>query len=130
MTTPKYHLIRVDDQDGVPVVTVLCSELRTDTLTGQLEQEIDDFITGSGAKRLVLDMTGVHFLASTGLRALIVLRNRLRERGGRFTMYGVHPYVEEVFQTTRVFSRPFDVLPDVETATAALKADAAPEKAP
>lgn len=122
MNAPQYQLVRVNNEDSVPIVTVLTPELRSDTVIAKLEQELEDFLQKSGAKQLVLDLSSVHFMASSGLRVLIVLRKRMRELGGRFTMCGVHPYVADVFKTTRLFSAKFDYLDDVDAAIAALQA--------
>ena len=121
MSEPKYQLLRIANEDSVPVVTVMASELRGDTVIAKLEQELDAFIDQSGAKQLVLDITAVHFLASSGLRVLIGLRKKLREQGGRFTMCGVHPYVADVFKTVKLFTAKFDYHDDVPAAVAALK---------
>jgi anti-sigma B factor antagonist len=122
MSAPLYQLIRTDDQEGVPVVSILCTELRTDTVISRVEQELDDYLDKSGTSRLVLDLSSVHFMASTGLRVLISLRKRLQKLGGEFKMCGVHSYVAEVFHTTRLFTAPFDILSDAQSAAAALKA--------
>src|SRR5262245_33814986 len=119
--TTAYQLLRVDDEDGVPVVNLLCAELRADSVIARLEQELDDYLQKSGVKELVLDLSAVHYLTSNGLRALIVLRRKLRDLGGRFTMCGVHPHVASVFKTTRLFTDKFDYLDDVPSAIAALK---------
>lgn len=121
MNPHNYQLMRVEEQDGVPVVVVLCSELHTDTQIAKLEGEIEDYLQKSGTRQFVLDLTAVHFMASSGLRLLIVLRKRLRELGGRYTMCGVHRYVADVFRTTRVFSEKLDYLADLAAAAAALK---------
>jgi anti-anti-sigma factor len=126
MSSQKYQLMRIGDQNGIPVVAVQCSELRADAVIARLEQELEDFLQKTGTKQLVLDMTAVHFMASSGLRVLIVLRKRMKALGGRFTMCGVHPYVADVFKTTRLFSEKFDYLDDIPAAVAALKA-AAPQ---
>ena len=122
MSVPAYQLIRFEEQDGLPVVAVQCTELRADAVIARLEQELEDFLVQSGAKQLVLDLAAVHFMSSAGLRVLIMLRRKLREVGGRFTMCGVHPNVASVFKTTRIFSASFDYLPDAAAAVAALKA--------
>jgi len=127
MNDPQYQLVRVNNDDSIPVVTVMTHELRADTVITKLEQELEDFIQKNSAKQLVLDLTSVHFMASSGLRVLIGLRKKLRELGGRFTMCGVHPYVADVFKTTRLFTAKFDYLDDVAAAIAALKSPP-PEK--
>jgi anti-anti-sigma factor len=126
MSASSYSLIRIEEQDGVPVIAVLCSDLHTDTVIAKLEEEIEDYLKTSGARQVVLDLSSIHFMSSSGLRVLILLRKYLKDQAGRFTMCGVRPYVAEVFRTTRVFTESFDFLPDVATAVAAVKATAAP----
>jgi anti-anti-sigma factor len=119
--TTQYQLIRAEDEGGTPVLRVLCAELRADNVIARLEQELEDYLQTTGVKELVLDLSAVHFLTSNGLRALIMLRRKLREQGGRYTMCGVHPHVSSVFRTTRLFTDKFDYLDDVPSAIAALK---------
>ena len=121
MSDSKQQLIRIENEDSVPVITLLTPELRADSVISRLEQVLEDFIQRSGSKYLVLDMTSVHFLSSSGLRILILLRKRLKELGGRFTMCCVHPYVADVFKTTRLFAPKFDYYDDIAGAIAALK---------
>jgi anti-anti-sigma factor len=122
MNDSPMQLIRIDAQDGVPVVAVQCSELRADSMVARLEQELETYLASSGVKQLVLDLSAVHFMSSSGLRVLILLRRKMRELGGRFTMCGVHEHVASVFKTTRLFSESFDYVPDAAAAAAALKA--------
>jgi len=121
MSHPAFQLIRVDSQDGYPVVAIQCTELRADAMIARLEKELEDYLTSSGVNQFVLDLSPVHFMASSGLRVLIVLRKRLHELGGRFTMCGVHPHVASVFKTTRLFTESFDYLPDAAAAAEQLK---------
>jgi anti-anti-sigma factor len=121
MSAPQYQLVRINNENSVPIVTVLTPELRSDSVIAKLEEELEDFLKTSGTKQLVLDLTSCHYMTSSGLRVLIMLRKRMRELNGRFTMFGVHPYVADVFKTTRLFTAKFDYLDDVESAVAALK---------
>jgi anti-anti-sigma factor len=120
MSNP-YQLIRADEEDGIPVVSMLCAELRADTVIARVEIELDEYLQLSGVKEFVLDMSAVHYLTSNGLRVLISLRRKVRELGGRFTMCGVHPHVASVFKTTRLFTENFDYKDDVASAIAALR---------
>src|SRR5262245_24454986 len=128
--TTHHQLMRVDQEDGVPVVRLLSTELRSDTMISRLETELEEYLQASGVKEFVLDMSAVHFLTSNGLRLLIVLRRKVRDIGGRFTMCGVHPYVASVFKTTRLFTEKFDFLDDIASAITALKTPPQPAPAP
>lgn len=103
------------------MVTVLCPELRADTVIAHLERELESFLDSTKTQQMVLDLSSVHYMTSSGLRVLIILRRKFREMNGRFTMCGVHPYVADVFKTTRLFTEKFDFLDNVPAAVAALK---------
>lgn len=53
-----------------------------------------------GVKTVVVDMSAVTFLDSTGLRALIVGRELLGAGGATITLHGVSGVVERVLQMT------------------------------
>lgn len=54
----------------------------------------------SGRHRLVVDLTGVDFLDSSGLGVLVAGLNRAREVGGRLTLVCSRPSVLKLFQIT------------------------------
>lgn len=54
-------------------------------------------LAGEGCVHLVLDMTGVHFLASNGIGALVQLVRAARSRGGAVVLVGIAEKVWEVF---------------------------------
>lgn len=94
MTT--FHASSGATTTGEPLVTV----------SGELDlASADDFLAevteaaGDGAV-LVLDLAGVSFMDSTGLGALIKVRNRLVDRGGEITLTAVSPAVERVLELT------------------------------
>lgn len=55
-------------------------------------------ITGSG-KNVLLDLSGVTFLASLGLRVLLAAARVAQRRGRRLVIYGAGPQAQEVFET-------------------------------
>ena len=71
--------------------------------------ELDAFTVGQfrealaemgGTGRLVIDLSGVPFLDSAGLGALIGGVRRAREAGGDVAVYGARPAVARLLQTT------------------------------
>ncbi|OWW19184.1 STAS domain-containing protein [Noviherbaspirillum denitrificans] len=69
-------------------------------------------------KALVLDFSGVTFISSIGLRALMIAVKQVKAQGGRMMIAALTPLVAEVFQISR-FDLLFEIHPTVEAALAA-----------
>jgi anti-anti-sigma factor len=68
--------------------------LRRITITGRLDLAGADEIAGqfaalttSASKRVVVDLSGVSFLASIGIRSIITHAKALQQRGGRMVLF-------------------------------------------
>ena len=77
-----------------------------------------------GHYRLVLDLSGLAYLSSAGLRVLLRLHQRITSLGGDLILAAPQPFVQEVL-TTSGFDRTFRVFEALDQALAA----AAPEEA-
>jgi serine/threonine-protein kinase RsbW len=55
---------------------------------------------GAGTRNMLLDMAGVTFLSSSGLRALLLVRKELLANGGELRLCELQPQVYEVFTIT------------------------------
>jgi len=65
-----------------------------------LAATVEQCLAGRSTLRgLVLDMTGVEFVNSTGLGALFQLVQRLRSRGGQLAFAAVPPTIRRLFAT-------------------------------
>ncbi len=67
---------------------------------------------------LVLDLAGVEFCDSSGLSALVRLRNRVQPLGGRIDLAGPTPIVQRVLEVSGL-TEIFGTFPTVEAARAA-----------
>jgi anti-anti-sigma factor len=65
---------------------------------------------------LVMDLAGVPFMGSLGIRLLISLARMVARRGARMVMTGVQPQVLEVFETMALL----DLIPHAPDHDAAL----------
>ena len=54
-----------------------------------------------GAAPLVLDATGLEYISSVGLRALMMVSRQVKSQQGKIAMACLNPVVEEVFTITR-----------------------------
>ncbi|WP_407385402.1 STAS domain-containing protein [Ruminococcus sp.] len=80
-----------------------------DTMTSpQFHDEVQEL---SGAKNVVLDLGGVAYISSAGLRETVALFRRVSAQGGSFSVRRVAPGVLDVFTLTG-FDRKFEIRTD------------------
>jgi anti-anti-sigma factor len=73
---------------------------RVDAVTApQLNKAVHDQIA-AGARFVLLDLSAVSFLSSSGLRSLLLIRKELMTLGGELRLAGLQPQVHEVFALT------------------------------
>jgi anti-anti-sigma factor len=65
----------------------------------QIREHVFDRIR-SGHHRLILDLLGVRFMDSTGLGALVGIRNLIAPRGGELRLAISHPGIRRIFAIT------------------------------
>jgi len=68
--------------------------------------------------QLVVDLTKVTYLDSSGLAVLIEGMQNVQEYGGRFAVAGVQENVKHILDVARL-DQVFQIFPDVDTALAA-----------
>ncbi|MGQ9927147.1 MAG: anti-sigma factor antagonist [Chloroflexaceae bacterium] len=91
---------------------------RVDAVTApQLSRAMHEEIA-RGARRVVLDLSQVSFLSSSGLQALLLIRKELMALGGELRLAALQPQVRKVFDLTG-FTQVFAIHPGVEEARAA-----------
>jgi len=75
----------------------------------------------AGARVVVIDLSAVEFMSSSGLRALLLVRRELNEHHGFLALCGLQAPVEEVFVMTG-FAQVFEIYRTISEATIALRA--------
>jgi anti-sigma B factor antagonist len=83
------------------------SDIAILSLTGEVEvanaAQVRDAalkLVSGGSKYLVVDLSGVEYMDSTGLGTLVGLHKRLRESGGQVLIAGAQPRVKRIFDIT------------------------------
>jgi len=104
------------DNRHTPPVLCLHGDIDLNTAP-QLIEEAGRLID-AGSRLLVLDLSGVGFCDSSGLSALVRLRNRLHPVGGRVNLVGPTPIVQRVLEVSGL-TEIFGTFPSVEAALAA-----------
>jgi anti-sigma B factor antagonist len=95
-------------------------------LTGRMTlgmrlREIEATITDAaedGVERLILDLSGIEFIDSAGLGALMILYGNMKVRGGQLRLVAPGPKVLDVLRLTHTDAI-FPIDPTVEAALAA-----------
>lgn len=83
-------------------VTVVHPGGEVDVFTAPLLREFLLELLEGGARRLVVDLSGVSFLDSTGLAVLVGIWQRVRYHEGSFALAGANARVSQVLHTTRL----------------------------
>jgi anti-sigma B factor antagonist len=88
-----------------------------DLTTSQLLRDVVDQVVDDGAAAVVLDLSGVGFMDSTALGALVSFHRRL---GDRLVVAAARPAVHRLFEITK-FTSVLRLADDVDTAITALR---------
>ncbi len=70
-----------------------------------LEHELDRIAADHAPRALVLDLSGLDFMDSTGLRLVVLADARARKEGREFALVRGAPDVHRVFEITRMADR-------------------------
>ena len=83
----------------------------------RLQPALAPFVEDAAKARsaLVLDLSGVGYISSMGLRLLMIAAKELRSRGARIAVAAMQPIVAEIFDIAR-FGHVVEVFPSVRTA--------------
>src|SRR5262245_8486923 len=75
-----------------------------DTVADALRAELLARYEETGATHVVLDLSAVNYLSSSGIRPLLALNRQVRAREGRLILCGLSSDVQGVFSATRLVS--------------------------
>lgn len=57
-----------------------------------------------GETRIVLDLSGLDYISSSGLRLVLMMGKRLSLKGGKLALCGLKPQIREVFEISGFIS--------------------------
>ena len=104
-------------QDAEGGITHFVLEGRFD-IAGAQEVDLRFSVLAGSAKALVVDLTKVSFLASIGVRTLMLSAKKMIRRGAAMAVCGADENVEKVLRSTG-FDEIVDLYPDFAAAAAA-----------
>lgn len=85
-------------------VLVLKPEGRLDSNTiNAAEAEMFSYLE-KGETRIVIDLSGLDYISSSGLRLVLMMGKRLSLKGGKLALCGLKPQIREVFEISGFIS--------------------------
>jgi len=106
------------DKAGDVVIVKLAGRL--DSSAAQSAEESFVQVLGGGASRLAVDMSGLEYISSAGLRVLLVVAKKVQQANGKMALFGLLPNVREVFSVSG-FDKIFAIQADVDAAVASVR---------
>jgi anti-sigma B factor antagonist len=91
--------IEIQDMDNGVTKVILSG--RIDIVGAQLI-DLPMSVVGGSRRAVVIDLSGVDFMASMGLRCLVIAAKSIQSKRGRVVLLSPQPLVEEVIQTSGV----------------------------
>lgn len=102
-------------------VTVIALRGRLDELAASETEQGLFKLLQEQPPQVVLDLSGVEYISSSGLRVLVMALKAVQRYDGGLRLCGLTPFVAEVFEIGN-FTVMFDTYPDQDTAIAACSA--------
>jgi anti-sigma B factor antagonist len=103
--------------NNVPIVSV---SGRIDGTTYKDLETILNELIDQNKSEIVLDLEGVVYISSVGLRVLLATQKKVRPKKGDLKLVSLQPFVREVFEMTG-FTRLFSIYPNREEALSGTK---------
>jgi anti-sigma B factor antagonist len=106
-------------QEGI-IIYKLEGEIIDKSQTVELTEQINNMIS-SGKKNIVLELSGLRYMNSSGLNVLVGILTKARNAGGEVLVCNISAKVRELLVVTKLDTI-FHILPSVEEAIKKLKA--------
>ena len=111
--------LQIEQKEAAPglVVIVLSGRLMLGPESADLEALVGNLV-GQGIRRIIIDMTAVSHIDSTGIGRCIASLNKCMTAGAKLHMAGAGGQVREAFRVTRLdrMFKFFDQVPDAQAA--------------
>lgn len=76
------------------------------------EREFNELVA-AGKTQILLDLTGVEYISSGGIRIIIMLDRACKKEGGELKICGMSPFVRQVFEISNLLQL-FEVTGGIE----------------
>ena len=81
-------------------ITIAQIDTRWDiTIANKIETELVKLIE-QGTKKLICDLSQTEYIASSGLRVILIVEKAIKKIDGKFVLFGLNSFVQDVFLTS------------------------------
>jgi anti-anti-sigma factor len=91
--------IVIEDLAGGITKVVLSGRI---DIAGSAEIDMPMSVVGGSSRAVVVDLSGVNFISSLGLRSIVLAGKTVMRRGGTMALLAPQPAVEEVITTSGI----------------------------
>lgn len=89
--------IRTENNDTITIVQI---DNRLDiTIANKVESELTKLIE-NGTKKLICDLSQTEYIASSGLRVILIAEKAIKKINGHMVLFGLNSFVQDVFATS------------------------------
>jgi anti-anti-sigma factor len=98
---------------------VICVKMsgRLDAISAPEAERVLEEIQNSGSQQVLLDLEGLEYISSVGLRVILTLFKELRQKNGKVALCCLSDYVMEIFEVSG-FSSVIPIADSVEAGLA------------
>ena len=96
------RLLRLENVDGVTVVSFVDTKIVTEEQIQEVGEQLYSLVEDEGHKNLLLNFGNVQYLSSAALGKLINLKKKVAAVKGKLKLCCIHPDLLEVFRITRL----------------------------
>ena len=89
-------MLNIEQIAGEDLVTLKLSGRLDDAASSQLKADLEP-IWESGAQDIVMEISGLQYVSSAGLRILLLSEKKCRAKGKSMTLTGVSQTIREIF---------------------------------
>ena len=108
--------INQQDVDGIRIIGI---SGRIDATTSKDVEAALNASVDQNQSKIVIDLAGVEYISSVGLRVLLATLKKQRQKQGQLKLASLQPFVREVFEVTG-FTKLFSIHPNRDDALKSL----------
>lgn len=108
------------NQQDVDNVRIIGISGRIDATTSKDVEAALNASIDQGQSKIVIDLAGVEYISSVGLRVLLATLKKQRQKQGQLKLASLQPFVKEVFEVTG-FTKLFSIHPNRDDAVKSLQ---------
>ena len=106
--------LNIEDKGNVKIVK-LSGKLDVN-LSMSIESELEQLVD-SGSNNIILELSGVEYLSSSGIRVLISIMRKIKDNNGRLVLSSITDLIKKILKTVELEDL-FEVYENVDEALA------------